>query len=231
MIVSHERRFVFLKTSKTAGTSMEIGLSRFCGPGDVITPVYGPDEEMRRRLGYRSPQNHLASPLEYRARDIATLVVRRTPKLRYYNHMPASEAKPRLGDPLWDTYFTFCFERNPWDRVVSQYFWHMGRRERSVPFSSYLEGGGTRSLVRKGRDVYTIDGEIAVDMVYRYEDLPDALADIRRRLDLPASVELPRAKASSRPPGRSYRDVVAPPERDRIAEIFAFEIAHFGYEF
>jgi hypothetical protein len=32
VIVSHEHVFVFLKTEKTAGTSVEIALSRSCGP-------------------------------------------------------------------------------------------------------------------------------------------------------------------------------------------------------
>ena len=38
MIVSHDRRFIFVKTSKTAGTSVEMQLSVFCGPDDIVTP-------------------------------------------------------------------------------------------------------------------------------------------------------------------------------------------------
>ena len=43
MIISHAYRAVFLKTNKTAGTSIEIALSRFCGELDVmpITPENG----------------------------------------------------------------------------------------------------------------------------------------------------------------------------------------------
>lgn len=39
MIVSHDLRMIFLKTKKTAGTSLELSLSSLCGPLDVITPV------------------------------------------------------------------------------------------------------------------------------------------------------------------------------------------------
>ena len=35
MIASHAHRFVFVKTRKTAGTSLEIALSRHCGPSDA----------------------------------------------------------------------------------------------------------------------------------------------------------------------------------------------------
>jgi hypothetical protein len=37
MIISHERKFIFLKTKKTAGTAIEAALSELCGPLDVIT--------------------------------------------------------------------------------------------------------------------------------------------------------------------------------------------------
>ena len=39
MIVSHKHRFVFVKTRKTGGSSIEHALSEFCGGGDVLTPL------------------------------------------------------------------------------------------------------------------------------------------------------------------------------------------------
>ena len=50
MILSHRYRYLFLKTNKTAGTSIEIALSKFCGPDDIITPISPEDEAIRRRL-------------------------------------------------------------------------------------------------------------------------------------------------------------------------------------
>ena len=38
MIISHEHKFIFLKTKKTAGTAIEAALSEVCGASDVITP-------------------------------------------------------------------------------------------------------------------------------------------------------------------------------------------------
>ena len=51
MIASHQHRFIFLKTRKTAGTSVEIALSKVCGPDDVITEISPEDEELRRAAG------------------------------------------------------------------------------------------------------------------------------------------------------------------------------------
>jgi hypothetical protein len=46
MIVSHRHRFIFIKTHKTAGSSMEMALAPLCGPDDIVTPMesnYGTD--------------------------------------------------------------------------------------------------------------------------------------------------------------------------------------------
>ena len=57
MIVSHEHRFIFVKTHKTGGTSVEIALAEHCGPDDIITPIVEEDEAYRTELGFRGPQH------------------------------------------------------------------------------------------------------------------------------------------------------------------------------
>ena len=39
MIVSHKYKFIFIKTRKTAGTSIEYNLSKYLGKEDIITPT------------------------------------------------------------------------------------------------------------------------------------------------------------------------------------------------
>jgi hypothetical protein len=59
MIVSHEHKFIFLKTKKTAGTSIELALNALCGPDDVITPLTTIDEALREgKRGARNWRRH-----------------------------------------------------------------------------------------------------------------------------------------------------------------------------
>lgn len=47
MILSYKNKFIFIKNTKVAGTSIEIALSSICGEEDIITPVSKKDELVR----------------------------------------------------------------------------------------------------------------------------------------------------------------------------------------
>lgn len=51
MIISHEHRFIFLRTAKTASTSIETALSRICGDRDILTPDSPEDDRRKLEMG------------------------------------------------------------------------------------------------------------------------------------------------------------------------------------
>lgn len=171
MIISHKYKFIFIKTNKTAGTSIEIGLSRFCGPNDIITPITAPDEKLRSDRAGISAQNYRIPFTRYKLRDYIALI-RRKP-VGYYNHMPSSEIKRLISSEVWSSYYKFCFERNPWDRLVSYYYWRF-RTEPRPSMSEFLQSKMPTLLKRRGIDLYTIDGIVVVDKIYRYEYLQES---------------------------------------------------------
>jgi hypothetical protein len=71
MILSHEHKFIFLRTKKTAGTSIELALFELCGPNDVITPLAREDEARRAgRRGAQSWRLEVTAPAEARSNSI-----------------------------------------------------------------------------------------------------------------------------------------------------------------
>lgn len=229
MILSHKYKFIFLKTKKTAGTSTEIALSKFCGPDDVITPISEKDEQIRRQLGYRGPQNYIPTGTGSVWKDqLAKWGLVRAKQ--FYNHMSAAEVKALAGDKVWQEYFKFCVERNPWDRMVSLYHWNF-REKSAPPFSRFVRSRQYRVLKNGGVRIYTIDGRFAVDQVCRFEDLTNELDEVRQRIGLPETLELPRAKGNHRIDKRHYREVFNPQDQARVARLFRNEILMFNYQF
>ncbi len=214
MIISHKHKFIFIKTKKTAGTSIEIALSTICGDQDIITPITAEDEITRKALGGRGPQNHVVNGIPL-----------------FYNHIPAKDVRVLIGKPVWDGYFKFCFERNPWDKVISWYFWEQATEPR-LPLSEFVQSGWAAQVGGPGGfDLYTIDGEMAVDRVCLFENLDQELARIRAELNLPAIPDLPRAKSRFRQDKRHYREILGAADATAIEKFFAREIAAFGYTF
>jgi hypothetical protein len=144
--------------------------------------------------------------------------------------MPAVAIRRLLPSAVWDGYFKFCFDRNPWDRAISLYHW-LGGERRFGSLGEFLRSGAERPF--SNYDRYAIDGVVALDKVYRYEEIGDALADISLRLSLPAPLSLPehRAKNASRTDRRPYRDVIGPAEREWIGIVCAREIRLLGYAY
>jgi hypothetical protein len=129
MVISHKHRFIFLKTLKTAGTSIEVFLSGVCDERDVVTPIYPPVPPHAAR-NYQG----LFNPLRGRsAREIASNCFDCVRLRKFYNHIRCYRLRDRLPPRLWDGYFKFCVERNPWDKTLSFFYmlknrdWHVHR--------------------------------------------------------------------------------------------------------
>ncbi|MFA9460553.1 sulfotransferase family 2 domain-containing protein [Thiohalorhabdus methylotrophus] len=241
MIICHTHRFIFIKTRKTAGSSVEIALSRVCGEGDVVTPLSASrgEEELRRREGGYGPANHLKPVLEHRGFKEWRRLLGRRQRTSFGEHMTAPEIRKLVGQRIWSRYFKFTIERNPWDRALSRYWWQRKRWEEKgrTGFPSlseyliWLERNKPHWLSNWGH--YTIDGEIAVDRVLFYENLSEGLAALGRELGLGDKLQLPkqRAKSGYRKDQREYDQVLSLSDQAHIERVCHREIEAFAYGF
>jgi len=230
MIVSHAHRFIYIKTKKTASSSIEAALSTLCGPDDVITPAS--EEIVREFAGERKAQNfRLRHPLVPKRPLIKRILMRPEryyhPSIGFYEHMPAWRVRAYLGEAVWSSYFKFTFERNPWDRQVSWYRFKTRKLDEKPSFADFM--ANTRRAHVDNYELYAIDGAVAMDFVGAYERLDADFAQVLERLGLAGRAALPSLNQTSKPHGyRSYYDDRL---RDLVGEWYAREVAAFGYAF
>ena len=239
MIVSHRRKFIFLKTRKTAGTSLEIALSKLCGPDDILTPIDF-DEGMRLELTGRRPQNYTKPLRRHSAGQLARFLGTGERVPLYSEHMTAIDARKQLGDAIWNRYFKFTIVRNPDDRMLSRYFWSMKARPR------HREEWGIETLdqflryraeyVNENWLIYTHGDQIVVDDTVRFEHFEGDLARISDRLGLDRNIYddmkgiraksdfRPAASAASRP-----AETIGPAQAEIIRTLCIKEIEAFDY--
>jgi len=230
VIISHQLQLIFVKTRKTAGTSIEIALSRLAGPDDVITAISDEDEDLRRRVGGLGPQNDRL-PLAMVGRAELSTLFRRHRWPTFQNHAPASRIRAAVGTAVWDGYTTVTVERNPWDRAVSLYYFVKGTRPHAAPtFAAFLASTPESDL--SNFHLYAIDGEVAVDRVVRYEALAEGLTEVWQEVGITDEVILPHAKGANRPTAsRDYRSQMTDEDAEHIGRVCRPEIEAFGYTF
>lgn len=234
MIISHTHKFIFIKSIKTAGTSVEAALSNYCEGDDVVTPLnkfaFNRDDESG--IAHRSMN---AETLEWWDRESIG------------QHVDASTIKSKVSTEVWNGYFKFSITRNPWDRVVSLFTWRARRDAATNTRRSLLnsfriplvEMRQTRKrfsyFVRSGPETndrfYLMANELCLDFVIRYEHLNDDLASVCREIGLAGDIPLPRLKAGIRPSQYHYSEYYDDQSKKLVGALHSNDLRLFGYEF
>lgn len=229
MIYSKRSNFLFLKTRKTGGTSVELALRTLCGPQDIVTPVdeQGPASITEQNYMMRRPDWRLKNRIRW---TLGLRNPRYSPFIPIPDHVHAAVVRRLIGATAFERAFRFSIERNPWDRQVSNYFWQTRAlpAEAKPAFAEWLAGDDPELKVDNWQ-IYAMGSTVVAHRVLRYERLADDLAELARERGW-ALPDLPRAKANLRPRG-SYRDYYTPETRDLVASWYRSEIDAFGYEF
>ena len=182
----HAHRFIFLKTKKTASSSVEFALGEFCGDSDIITPASKNEEALR--VGRRA-QNYWLPWAKRSVVGVLRAPFSKAPErhVGFDNHMPAARVRRLVGESVWASYFKFAFER-----ILG-----IGTRYTTgatpsapllPPFEVFSDQGPSLAENHpEFRHLHKIDGHIAVDHVGRYASAERRPAGIFVvRLELPA---------------------------------------------
>jgi hypothetical protein len=194
MIISHKHKFIFLKTRKTAGSSIEKYLINYLGPNDICT---GSAQDNTPRLNTKETNGH-----------------------RGWKWI--AESYPNE----WKSYYKFAVERNPWDKIVSAYFYYKSRKPKKV-------SNGFESFVRGAKDqndwnLYALKSDIQVDNLIDYSKLHEEFLEI----PVPYNNELLRTFVKSDTKReKDYTKMYNNETKDIVAKRFSNVIDYFGYTF
>ncbi|MAP85613.1 MAG: hypothetical protein CL979_03445 [Euryarchaeota archaeon] len=208
MLLSHTHKFIFVKTRKTAGTSIEVDLSKFMSDEDIVTPII-PEEP-----------GHIPRNFQWEDRKYSS-------KNKFYNHMPAIEIESKVGDRIYNSYFKFCVEREPIDKCVSHYSMKRNSpthnaKTRNLSWEKYVMAGDFPIDTDKYTDQ---KGNLIVDRIIRFENLENEISDLSKKLNIGLETITTRAKSGF----RTEVDVT-PEQKERIYSAFESSNRFTGYE-
>lgn len=212
-VISFKHRIVFIKTTKTAGTSIEADLSSFVEDEAVVTPVYP-------AISGHAPRNYL----DHAGEQI------------FYNHMPGTEIRKRLGVEQFENMLSFCVEREPVEKCISHF--HMlrnsplhnkdGKYQKS--WSEYVEAGGFPNDLKKYTDIRDGKRRLIADRVLRYDRLNRELPDLLAECGIAGFSLTSRAKSEYSRKRLISTAEVTPSERKRIYDAFSDVLEVIGID-
>jgi len=226
MLICNDPSFVFVKTMKTAGTSIEIALSSLLKRGDMTSPLE-PDEE-KQRPG-KAPR--MAARLLVRTlREKSDGAVRGR-----YPHHGYKVAQTYLADQISGRY-SFCVERNPYDKAISAFHFVASRRGTKITdVTQQFEGfcKSKRLASFSNFHMYADEGGLHVDRVLQYSNLADEFDEVMQYLKVSdVSLANIKAKTGLRPKldlSAYFGTDFDLPAANLVEEAFVKEIEFFGY--
>mgnify|MGYP005849038579 CR=1 FL=1 len=205
MLISHKYKFIFVKTRKTAGSSIEVYLLDYLKGSDYVFTGF-PEHNL--------PAHNL--PLDNK-----------------HGHSGWQWIKKNYPYE-WENYFTFAVDRNPWDRFVSLYYWEMEQHVQKgldiAAFPSFERFVRKPKRWKKSVEwpMYADGDNIVVDWLVKYEDLHETFQE----MPLPYNGELQSVfmKKYNRRPS-DYRSMYTLDTAELVRRSASNIIKHFNYEF
>lgn len=229
MIISHKYKFIFIKTRKTAGTSIEIYLSNVCDENDTITPITPPKQAHKPR-NYEGFFNPVPEILNFNFGRKVKTIKQFIKRKKFYNHIPAKIIRYRVPYRIWSNYYKFCFDRNPWDKTVSHYFYKKNyhHKNKKLSWEEYFKNGD----FCLNYPLYTDKKEnIIVDKIAKFENLNSELISIFDKLNIPFNGNLNIKSKTKYRKIKNYKNIFADKQREIINKVFKYEIKLFNYKY
>lgn len=223
MLISHKKRFIFIHIYKTAGTSVMHALLPYARLIDRMAYEY----MFTRRIFWK-----INDVMGWRDSGMRQFT-------GFHKHATAYEVQRKLGRKTFDSYFKFAFVRNPFDSLVSLYFYilqHYKHRDHetvvNMKFPEFIKWYLTTEpklhldfLMTPTRD------RLLVNYVGRFETLSQDTAAIREKLGLEAVEEMKHKNPSVKRKKENFRHYYDDECIALVSDYFKADLDGLGYDF
>jgi hypothetical protein len=102
----------------------------------------------------------------------------------------------KIFPDIFDSYFKFCVVRNPYDRIVSRYFWDLKINEikKNLSFKEYLENEDKKGLINKINDDWyhrcTINNKPICDYYIKFNQLYEGIKEVFDKLNINDKIDI-----------------------------------------
>lgn len=204
MFISHKYKFVFIKNTKTGGSSVE----------KFFTDIHKADEYIFGGMPLENMPPHNIKNLRD-AEHLGHLII------------------AKLWPNEWNSYYKFTLERNPWDKVVSLYFYYLKTNPSKVNkgFKEYIESKEFKCWIDDWNR-YTKNNIPVVDSILQHSSLNNDMNKICNTLNIPYNNELNyiRLKDGYRA-NKNYRGFYDQETVKTILDLYRSTIDYFNYKF
>ena len=223
MLISHRKKFVFVHIYKTAGTS--------------VSDLFLPYARLRDRMVFQILPT----------RKVVSLIIR---LMNWYDdgqkqftgvhkHAPAIDIKNYMGARKYDAYYKFIFVRNPYDLMVSLFFYirqakvHRDHEKVSaMEFDEFVRWEIDRKPPLQWHFLTDpTNGEVIVNYIGYFETLKEDIDFLKKKFDIQEAGSIQHKNPSNQRSKKDYRTYYTEESKRLVADYFKEDLQQLGYSF
>ena len=205
VLVSHKYKFIYIKNKKVAGSSVESFFGKYC-----IDPKkdYNYNDDISEHIdefgiiGSRGSGCNTSD--------------------KWKNHKKASSIKRDLGKKIFDEYLKFCVIRNPYDKMVSRYYYNKSK----LSFEEFVKTTHNNNL-----KIHSIDKKSVCNYFIRFEYLEEDINTLCKKLNIDSYdlSLLPKHKSTQRKNKKHWSEYYDDETKQIVYNKHKKEFKLFGY--
>lgn len=213
VLISHRYKFIYIKNIKVAGTSVESFFEKYC-----INPNI--EYVKTQRINTKISKYGL---IGFRGIESDKKKFKNT--LGFTNHMGCKDLKNKIPPKIYNNYIKFCVIRNPYDKMVSKYFFSKSE----LSFKEFCKKAKCVNINR-----YTINGKNQCNILIRFENLKEDIIKICKILgikDYDIDNDLPNYKSQNRNEKKHYSYYYDEETKNIVYNKHKSEFIRYKYKF